>query len=234
MSDSRNAAKAIPRNYAAASIRRRTATAPAIQFLNTSIPSSSCPSAFHYLVFPVPHLFFLHLDLPVSSPRPPHGDGSQRLLPSTSTHTRAVTDSADILVPSILGISLLSNVRPSRRREPSWPALMDDEGKERVIAERLSLSDSRVLSFGRERKKRTEVQQQRRRQREEGKGRWEVSRDATETAGDFESSIKKDIYISLAGDRCSTIIDLRDERGEGRERGDESKVLTRSRVENST
>lgn len=31
---------------------------------------------------------------------------------------------------------------------------MDDEGKERVIAERLSLSDSRVLSFGRERKKR--------------------------------------------------------------------------------
>lgn len=65
-----------------------------------------------------------------------------------------MTDSADILVPSILGISLLSNVRPSRR-EPSWPALMDDEGKERVIAERLSLSDSRVLSFGRERKKGT-------------------------------------------------------------------------------
>lgn len=64
-----------------------------------------------------------------------------------------MTDSADILVPSIPGISLLSNVRPNRR-EPSWLALMDDEGKERVIAERLSLSDSTVLSFGRETKER--------------------------------------------------------------------------------
>ncbi|KYN42423.1 hypothetical protein ALC56_03183 [Trachymyrmex septentrionalis] len=44
--------------------------------------------------------------------------------------------------------------RPSEpSAEPSWLALMDDEGKERVIAERLSLSDSRVLSFGRVRKK---------------------------------------------------------------------------------
>ena len=66
-----------------------------------------------------------------------------------------MTDSADILVPSIPDISLLSNVRPNRREtgEPSWLALMDDEGKERVIAERLSLSESRVLSFGRVRKK---------------------------------------------------------------------------------
>lgn len=74
------------------------------------------------------------------------------------------------------------------------------------------------------------------RQRRRGgeKGRREVSRDATETAGDFESPIKKDIYISLVGDRCSTIIDLRDERrrNAGEEgKGDEGKVLTRSRVE---
>ncbi|KYM96199.1 hypothetical protein ALC62_13251 [Cyphomyrmex costatus] len=98
MSDSRNAVKAIPRNYATStSGDAAPQTIPAIQFLNTTSLS------------------------------PP--------------------------LPSIPGISLLSNVRPNRRWEPSWLALMDDEGKERVIAERLSLSDSRVLSFGRERKK---------------------------------------------------------------------------------
>jgi len=64
---------------------------------------------------------------------------------------------------------------------------MDDEGKERVIAERLSLSDSRVLSFGRERKKG---------KKREGEARRKVSRDTTGTVGDFESPIKKDIYIS--------------------------------------
>lgn len=67
---------------------------------------------------------------------------------------------------------------------------MDDEGKERVIAERLSLSDSRVLSFGQERKKGKEPGGER-----ESGG---VSRDTTGAAGDFESPIKKDIYISLA------------------------------------
>lgn len=84
-----------------------------------------------------------------TSSRPPVHCG---LLPSTLTHTRTVTDSADILVSSIPDISLLSNVR-REMGEPSWLALMDDEGKERVIAERLSLSESRVLSFGRVRKK---------------------------------------------------------------------------------
>ncbi|EGI58046.1 hypothetical protein G5I_13886 [Acromyrmex echinatior] len=87
MSDSRNAVKAIPRNYAT-SVHGDAApqAIPAIQFLNTS------------------------------------------------------------LSPVFI---LLSN-RPSEPSgEPSWLTLMDDEGKERVIAERLSLSDSRVLSFGR-------------------------------------------------------------------------------------
>lgn len=77
---------------------------------------------------------------------------------------------------------------------------MDDEGKERVIAARLSLSDSRVLSFGRERRKeRNKTEGKEAGRDEEGKrDGGEVSRDMTRTAGDFECPIKKDIYISLA------------------------------------
>ncbi|TGZ56413.1 Uncharacterized protein DBV15_08423 [Temnothorax longispinosus] len=118
MSDSRNAAEAIPRNYYATSV----GAAPQKRFprFNSLIPLYSL--------------------------------SRRAVTVDADAHACTVTDSADILVPSIPGISLLSNVRPNRR-EPSWLALMDDEGKERVIAERLSLSDSRVLSFGRERKK---------------------------------------------------------------------------------
>lgn len=159
MSDSRNAAEAIPRNYAT-SVRRGAARYrerfPRFNSLIPLFPPVSCPSSFRYLVsrFPPPPPACLprfSLFLPL---HPARWFTAWRggLLPSALTHTRAVTDSADILVPSIPGISLLSNARPNRR-EPSWLALMDDEGKERVIAERLSLSDSRVLSFGRERKK---------------------------------------------------------------------------------
>lgn len=158
MSDSRNAAEAIPRNYAT-SVRRGVA------WYRERFPR------FNSLIPLSPRLvsFFLSLSrFSIPSPAPPLAPRFSLflplhparwftawrggLLPSALTHTRAVTDSADILVPSIPGISLLSNARPNRR-EPSWLALMDDEGKERVIAERLSLSDSRVLSFGRERKK---------------------------------------------------------------------------------
>ncbi|EZA49737.1 hypothetical protein X777_11609, partial [Ooceraea biroi] len=106
---------------------------------------------------------------------------------------------------------LFSNVRPSRR-EPSWLALMDDEGKERVIAERLSLSDSRVLSFGRERRK-----------ERNRTGGWREGRGREKTAGSiarhdgncwgFRVPDKGHLYLARR-DRCSTIIDLRVVRGE--------------------
>lgn len=98
MSDSRNAAEAISRNYATPSGAAPQAI-PAIQFLNTFLSPVSCPSSFHYLVSRFPacpaSLFFLRFIQP--------GGSRAGLLPSTLTHTRAVTDSADILVPSIPG-----------------------------------------------------------------------------------------------------------------------------------
>lgn len=111
MSDSRNAAEAIPRNYAT-SVRAAPQAIPAIQFLNTSLSPVSCsllPFTISFLVSPL-HSFSYASSRPVV-----HGG----LLPSTLTHTRAVTDSADILVPSIPGISLLSNVRPNGSRPGS-------------------------------------------------------------------------------------------------------------------
>lgn len=142
-------------------------------------------------------------------------------------HTRAMTDSADILVPSIPWYQPPLE-RPS---EPSGapflflllhltPALMDDEGKEGVIAERLSLSDSRVLSFGQERKK-------------EGRANAEYRKTGQELLGGFSESDKERHLYIIRCDRCSTIIDLEDDYGKAREtekneigtRG--AKVLTR-------
>ncbi|KYM80619.1 hypothetical protein ALC53_08957 [Atta colombica] len=82
------------------------------------------------------------------------GGGETTRLPSDGAAPQAIQFLNTSLSPlsSIPDISLLSNVR-RETGEPSWLALMDDEGKERVIAERLSLSESRVLSFGRVRKK---------------------------------------------------------------------------------
>jgi len=109
---------------------------------------------------------------------------------------------------------------------------MDDEGKERVIAERLSLSDSTVLSFGRETKERKGA-------RERIRTAGSIARHDGSCWGFREPDKEGHLYLARR-DRCSTIIDLRDgsikrerererkrEREEAKERG-EGKVLTRS------